>query len=93
MEQQWSYVWQKKRKSTVNYKGLAKVTRHARRGFMLKFNPNGHWSTDFYVIIEALPRVCMKNTARGECRVVNTIRGEAECCIYHKTPRVSYTQA
>ena len=28
----------------------------------------------------------MKNTARGECRVVNTARGEAECCIYHETP-------
>jgi len=29
-----------------------------------------------YVIVKALPRVCMKNTARGECRVVNTARGE-----------------
>ena len=46
------------------------------------------------VIVKALPRVCMKNTARGECRVVNTARGEAECCIYHETPEccVSYTQ-
>ena len=51
-----------------------------------------------YVIVKALPRVCMKNTARGECRVVNTARGEcrvvntarseAECCIHHETPRV-----
>jgi len=49
-----------------------------------------------YVIVEALPRVCMKNTARGECRVVNTAQGEAECCIYHETPPkccVSYKQA
>ena len=41
-----------------------------------------------YVIVKALPRVCMKNTARGECRVVNTARGKAECCIYHEIPRV-----
>ena len=38
-----------------------------------------------YVIVKALPRVCMKNTARGECRVVNTAQGKAECCIYHET--------
>ena len=25
-----------------------------------------------YMLVKALPRVCMKNTARQECRVVNT---------------------
>ena len=29
----------------------------------------------------------MKKKARGECRVVNTAPGEAECCIYHETPQ------
>jgi len=51
---------------------------------------------DVYVIVKALPQVCIKNTARRECRMVNTARGEAECCIYHETPPdccVSYTQA
>jgi len=43
------------------------------------FRPHG-----LYVIVKALPQVCMKNTARGECRVVNTARGE--CYIYHETP-------
>ena len=45
-----------------------------------------HMYAALYVIVKALLRVCMKNTAQGECRVVNTARGEAECCIYYKTP-------
>jgi len=30
------------------------------------------YDVHLYVIVKALPRVCIKNTARGECRVVNT---------------------
>ena len=37
------------RRSALRYKGLAKVTsRLARKGFMLKFNPDTHWSAAFY---------------------------------------------
>ena len=46
--------------------------------------------------IKALPWVCMKNAALGECRVVNTTWGKAKCCINHKTPPsalFSYTEA
>ena len=53
-----------------------------------------------FVIVKALLRVCMKNTAQGECRVViqhemNAARDEVECCIYETPPSVvfSYTQA
>ena len=39
----------KRRKSTKRYKGLAKVTsRRARKRFMLKFNPDTHWSAALY---------------------------------------------
>ena len=47
-----------------------------------------------YVIVEASPQVCMKNTAREECQVVNT--AQAESCIYHETPQTavfSYRQS
>ena len=44
-----------------------------------------------YILLKALPQVCMENTARGACREINTARGEAECCIYLETcPRVLY---
>ena len=37
------------RRSALRYKGLAKVTsRRARKGFMLKFNPDTHLSAAFY---------------------------------------------
>ena len=49
------------------------------------------YSIVLYVIVKALPRVCMKNTARGECRVVNTARGEAECCIETPPSAVFHT--
>ena len=39
----------------------------------------------FAVILKALPPVCMKYTARGESRVANIARGEAECYICHET--------
>ena len=32
-----------------------------------------------------MPPVYMKYTARGESRVANIVRGEAECYICHKT--------
>ena len=31
-----------------------------------------------YVLLEALPQVCMDNTAQSECRVANIGQGEAE---------------
>ena len=38
-----------------------------------------------YVLLKALPPVCMKYTARDESRVANIARGEAKCYIYHET--------
>ena len=38
-----------------------------------------------YVLLKALPPVCMKYTARDESRVANIARGEAECYICHET--------
>jgi len=39
------------------------------------FIANGYLlSLVFYMLVKALPRVCMKNT------------GSVECCIYHETP-------
>ena len=38
-----------------------------------------------YVLLKALPPVCMKYTARGESRVANIAQGEAECYICHET--------
>ena len=38
-----------------------------------------------YVLLKALLPVCMKYTARGESRVANIARGDAQCCICHET--------
>lgn len=39
----------KRRQSAKRYKGVAKVmSRRARKGFMLNFNPDAHWSGAFY---------------------------------------------
>ena len=38
-----------------------------------------------YILLKALPPVCMKYTAQDESRVANIARGEAECYICHKT--------
>lgn len=39
----------KRRRSSKNYKGIAKVTtRRARKGFTLKYNPDSHWSAALY---------------------------------------------
>ena len=39
----------KRRKSAARYKGLAEVTQHhARKGFILKYNPDSHWSAALY---------------------------------------------
>ena len=44
-----------------------------------------------FILLKALLRVCMENTAQGVCREINAARGEAECCIYLETrPRVLY---
>ena len=40
---------------------------------------------DWYVLLKALPPVCMKYTARGESGVANIARGEAKCYICHET--------
>ena len=38
-----------------------------------------------YVLLKALPPVCMKYTARGESQVANIALGQAECYICHET--------
>ena len=39
----------KQRLSSKHYKGLAKVTsRRAKKGFLLKYNPDAHWSSALY---------------------------------------------
>ena len=38
-----------------------------------------------YVLLIALPPVCMKYIAQDDSRVANIARGEAECYICHKT--------
>ena len=43
------------------------------------------YSKVHYVLLKALPPVCMKYTARDESRVANIARGEAECYICHET--------
>ena len=43
-----------------------------------------------YVLLKAVPPVCMKYTARDESRVVNIARGKAKCYICHKTLIKSY---
>ena len=37
-----------------------------------------------YVLLKALPPVCMKYTARDESQVANIAQGEAECYICHE---------
>ena len=34
-----------------------------------------------YILLKALPPVCMKYTAQGESRLANIAQGEAECYI------------
>ena len=38
-----------------------------------------------YVLLKALPPVCMKYTARCESRVANIAQDEAQCYICHET--------
>ena len=38
-----------------------------------------------YVLLNALPPVCMVYTAQGESQVANIVRDEAECYICHET--------
>ena len=45
----------KRRKSSIRYRGLARVTcRRARKGFTLRYNPDQHWSAAFYRSLDAL---------------------------------------
>ena len=44
-----------------------------------------HMHHTSFVLLKALPPVCMKYTARDESPVANIARGEAECYICHKT--------
>ena len=61
----------KRRKSAERYKGLAKVTcRRARKGFMLKFNPDAHWSAAFYAGLNYLQY-------KDGCNIVNVNRDDA----------------
>ena len=43
------------------------------------------WILGMFVLLKALPPVCMKYTARDESRVANIARGEAERYICHET--------
>ena len=44
-----------RRLSAQRYKGVAQViSRRARKGFMLKFNPDTHWSSSFYSYLNVL---------------------------------------
>ena len=64
-------VRNKRRKSAERYKGLAKVTcRHARKGFMLQFNPDAHWSAAFYAGLDYLQY-------KDGCNIVNVNRDDA----------------
>ena len=39
----------RRRRSSLRYKGVAKVTsRRARKGFVMKYNPDAHWNASFY---------------------------------------------
>ena len=51
----------------------------------LKLFINPRYKKILYVLLKALPPVCMKYTARDESRVANIAWGEAECYICHKT--------
>ena len=45
-----------------------------------------HWTLYIiYVLLKAMPPVCMKYTAQGESRVANIAQGEAECYICYET--------
>lgn len=45
----------KRRKSSICYRGLARVTcRRARKGFTLRYNPDQDWSAAFYRSLDAL---------------------------------------
>ena len=45
----------KRRKSAVRYKGVANVlSKRARKGFNIRYNPDTHWSAAFYRGLEAI---------------------------------------
>jgi len=59
------------RRSATRYKGLANVTsRRAQKGFMLKFNPDSHWSAAFYNGLNFL-------RYKDGCNIVNLNRDDA----------------
>ena len=61
----------KRGKAAGHYKGLAKVTcRCTRKGFMLKFNPDAHWSAAFYAGLNYLQY-------KDGCNIVNANRDDA----------------
>ena len=43
-----------------------------------------------YVLLKALPPICMKHTARDESRVANIARGEAEYICHKISSRTVY---
>ena len=45
-----------------------------------------------YVILKALPQVCMEYTAQSECRVANIAQGKAECYICHNECCIFHTK-
>ena len=53
----------KRRKASQRYKGVAKVTsRRARKGFILRYNPDAHWSGAFYWGLNRIQYTDGKNT-------------------------------
>ena len=80
----------KRRKAALRYCGVAQVTcRRARKGFILKYNPDVHWSSAFYRILNKLQYTDGRN-------IVNLNRDDASgfrldtmaTHRLHKTPAV-----
>jgi len=52
----------KRRTSSQRYKGVAKVTsRRARKGFILRYNPDSHWSSALYRSLKSIQYTDGKN--------------------------------
>ena len=61
----------RRRRSASRYKGVAKVTtRRARKGFTLRYNPDGHWSNCLYKGLNALQY-------KDGCDLININRDDA----------------
>ena len=84
-----------RRLSAKRYKGVAKViSRRARKGFMLRYNPDAHWSSAFYRNLNAIQYT-------DGCHIVNINRDDASgfrldtmaTHRLHRTPMVQGSEA